>query len=565
MGGRVGLLAASAILWLALAAPRAAGQDLDVVLLDVGQGDCVFLRSPTGVTMLIDSGNNGDGNAVVRPFLNAQGVSQLDYFVASHYHADHIGGIDEVIGGGIGVTVSYDRGGSYGTATYDDYVAAVGGARTTIAAGQVIDLGGGVTATCVAVNGAIIGGAQVPVQGTSQEENAVSVALLIAYGDFRLFSAGDLTGGGFSTADVESVVAPQVGDVDVLKACHHGSNTSNNQTLLSTTLPEIALISCGDGNPFGHPHVEVIDRLTNLSSMQAIYQTEAGTGGTSPLVVVVNDHIPVVTDGITYTVNGNPVDPPIDPPPGADLVITEIMKNPAAVPDSAGEYLEIYNRGTESVDLAGWVLYDDDFDMHQIAAPGGLVIDPGEYLLLGRNGSPAQNGGFLPDYVFSGFILGNGADEVVLGPAVGTEEARVNYDDISYPDTPGISMELTDLDAPNSGPAYWAEAVTPFGAGDLGTPGAVNGSGNPPDPTFLRGDANADGVLNISDPIRILDLLFGSGLSLDCADAGDANDDGAVDIADVLYDLGAIFEGGFLPPPPFPIPGPDPTPDPLGC
>jgi hypothetical protein len=110
---------------------------------------------------------------------------------------------------------------------------------------------------------------------------------------------------------------------------------------------------------------------------------------------------------------------------------------------------------------------------------------------------------------------------------------------------------------------------------DLAASGSVStgaGSGaiyqvkylGPPPPRFLRGDANGDGAVDLTDAVATLELLFLSGGGIPCLDAADANDDGEVDIADPVAILFHLFEGGTLPPP-FPEVGSDPTPDGLGC
>ncbi|MDO8494369.1 MAG: hypothetical protein Q7S68_03435, partial [Deltaproteobacteria bacterium] len=79
------------------------------------------------------------------------------------------------------------------------------------------------------------------------------------------FTAGDLTGGGgnppYQTIDLETPLAPLIGDIDVLKVSHHGSHTSSNEFFLDTLQPEMAIISVGANNDFGHPHRTVLERL----------------------------------------------------------------------------------------------------------------------------------------------------------------------------------------------------------------------------------------------------------------------------------------------------------------
>jgi beta-lactamase superfamily II metal-dependent hydrolase len=279
-----------------LAGPLPAA-NLLIDCLDVGQGDCTVITSPSGKSLLIDGGDEGRGTSTVIPFLRQRGMTDIDYLVATHYHQDHIGGLDEVIYGGFTPTVAYDRGYSYGTQAYTNYVQAVGSARTTIQRGQTIDLGGGVLARCVAVNGNGDPGAST--------ENDFCVALVISYGGFQFFIAGDLPGyddGGY--ADIESSVATDVGNLEVLRVNHHGSLYSSNTYFLRTLDPEASIISLGE-NGNGYPHQVTLDRLVAAGTY--IYQTELGNGGTilPGHGEVVNGDIAIVTDGTHYTVNGD--------------------------------------------------------------------------------------------------------------------------------------------------------------------------------------------------------------------------------------------------------------------
>jgi endonuclease I len=259
------------------------------------------------------------------------------------------------------------------------------------------------------------------------------------------------------------------------------------------------------------------------------------------------------------------------PDPGAvNLVISEVMPNPSVVSDAVGEWFEIFNRGSATVDLNGWTIRDDDIDLHQINAPAGLLIAPLEFLVLARDGDVVTNGGVVADYVYGGnLILANSIDEVVLIDPLAVERARVMYTSATWPFLAGFSAELLDLLAPDpNDPAVWISATTPYGSGDLGSPGGP-GSAIVPPPSgpqmFIRGDVNRDSALDISDPILLLDLLFGNTSQLSCEDAGDANDDGSIDISDAVAILQTLFNGSGPLPQPYPIAGDDPTPDALGC
>ena len=274
---------------------------LEIHCLDVGQGDCTLVISPTGGTLLFDGGYNGKGTATILPHLQSLGITGLDYIASSHYHADHVGGLDEVVNSlgidSIRVAV-LDRGWSYTTLTYQSYATAVAAKRTTIYDGQVVDLGGGVTVTCVAVNGN-----GVLSSPFDDEENDYCVSLLVEYGSFKFFAAGDLSGVNSSSYhDIETSVSADAGDIDVYRVDHHGSSSNTNSNLVSNLSPEVSVISVGS-NSYGHPTQTVINRLVNADSY--IYQTHTGSGGTIPAGSgeVLNDHVIIEVTSSSYTIN----------------------------------------------------------------------------------------------------------------------------------------------------------------------------------------------------------------------------------------------------------------------
>ncbi len=283
-------------------------QQLEIHHLDVGQADATLIISPTGVTMLIDAGNTGNGTNIVLPYLSTLGITSLDYVVCSHYHADHLGGLDEVINGlgTANIGAVYDRGSDAPlptTVAFNDYVTAANatGDRHTATLGLSLDLGGGVTMTCLASDGEVINYGAVADAGSS--ENDLSVGWLLNYNSFQYFTGGDLGGETTSYADNETPLAPQVGNVDVFKINHHGSQYSTNQTFVNTLQAEAGIISVGDGNTYGHPTQTVIDRLVAANCY--IYQTETGEGGTIPTGegTVANDDIILRTSGTSYTIS----------------------------------------------------------------------------------------------------------------------------------------------------------------------------------------------------------------------------------------------------------------------
>ncbi len=183
------------------------------------------------------------------------------------------------------------------------------------------------------------------------------------------------------------------------------------------------------------------------------------------------------------------------------IIITEIMQNPSAVSDSNGEWFEIYNNDTSTIDINGWTIKDNDTDSHVIDNGGALNIAPGQYMVLGINGDTAVNGGVQVDYVYSGITLGNGSDELVLLMADGlTEVDRVEWDNgATFPDPSGASMMfMGGFNEDNNDGTKWQAATTAWtgSAGDFGTPGAANGgTPNPPAaPTNLQVTINGNDV-----------------------------------------------------------------------
>lgn len=292
-----------ALLLPALALAQANGK-LQLHHMMIGQGDATLLISPNGQTALFDDGVYTNCT-YIKSYLQGLGLTTIDYHFTSHYHADHIGCLDDLAAIGITVgTAGYDRGYSYSSATYTSYVNTLGNKRQTMAKNQTVTLDAGsanpVVIKCVDLNGA---GVYSP---SGSDENAKSMVMLVSYGAFDEVIGGDLTGDG--STDVETTVGPEVGDVEVYKVHHHGSRYSTNDNWLAATTPEVGIIMCGNGNSYGHPTAEALTRLHNHGVRT--YWTETGAGATpnpswdkvaNGTVLVQAD--PGASQG--YTVSGN--------------------------------------------------------------------------------------------------------------------------------------------------------------------------------------------------------------------------------------------------------------------
>ncbi|HXF64646.1 MAG TPA: lamin tail domain-containing protein, partial [Caldilineaceae bacterium] len=158
--------------------------------------------------------------------------------------------------------------------------------------------------------------------------------------------------------------------------------------------------------------------------------------------------------------------------------ISEVHASPRAVLDVAGEWVELVNVGDAPANLQGWTLGSNEGESHTIFLE--LIVQPGQYLVLGRLGDPAQNGGVQPAYVYNGLDLGNQADAIWLLDPTGQEVDRVAWGEgTGLAINEGASLERQGPDGP------WTAAHSPWpgSAGDWGSPGAPYQP--PPTPTPL--------------------------------------------------------------------------------
>jgi len=178
-----------------------------------------------------------------------------------------------------------------------------------------------------------------------------------------------------------------------------------------------------------------------------------------------------------------------------DLIISEVMANPDAVSDAAGEWFELHNLTGNSLNLDGLTLSDNGSNLHVIDSGGSLIIDPFGYLVFGRSGDESGNGGYTADYVYSGFTLSNIEDEIIISNT-GVEIVRLEY--TSGFAVAGKSQELSGNVGLALDNSNYVSSIGSFGAGDYGTPG-------------LEGDASWK--LDVQPvPVPAAFWLFGSGL-----------------------------------------------------
>lgn len=252
-------------------------QGLQITMVDVGQGDCIYLSEEDGMHMLIDGGSSDQSDVAsyrIIPYLKYEGASYLDAVVVTHPDSDHINGIrtmlEEMDRSGVRIGILYlpDVGKRGRTEEYCEleWLAKEAGALVRyIGLGDQIRCGK-VMLTCM----------HPQKKWDTEDVNAYSTVLHLAYGEFTALFTGDLEGEGEKRVlemlqSWENSV-PDFKKITLLKVAHHGSKNSTGKEFLQTVSPKIALISAGLNNRYGHPHEELVERLKDCGCF--IYCTQ---------------------------------------------------------------------------------------------------------------------------------------------------------------------------------------------------------------------------------------------------------------------------------------------------
>ena len=257
------------------AAPNSESK-LIVHFLDVGQGDSIFIELPNGKTMLVDAGENYHGQGII-DYVQTIGYHKLDYVVATHPHEDHIGSMPYIVR-------NFEIGSIYmpdvtaNTATFESLLKAIKAKGLRVKNGR--------TGVHIIKDGELTADIIAPDKPDESNLNNSSIVLLLTFGNVSYLLTGDA-----ETKELNAIRADM--HATVLKAGHHGSNTSTTQTLLKKISPSVTVISCGKNNDYGHPHAEVLKMLKSVNS--SVYRTDR------------DQTVIVATDGSSLTVStGNP-------------------------------------------------------------------------------------------------------------------------------------------------------------------------------------------------------------------------------------------------------------------
>ena len=233
---------------------------LSVHIIDVGQGDATYIKTPKGDDILIDAGNKGKGDLVVA-YLKKLKVDDIEVLISTHPDADHVGGLDEVINA-FKVENVYAPKVSHTTQAYKDFLLAVKKKKLTIKTAKAgVDLplaDKSIKAKFVA-----------PVKDYNKSDlNNWSAVLHVNYNKNNFLFMADAE----TLAEKDMLAMKQIGKVDVLKVGHHGAKESSTAKFLAIAKPTYSFISVGAKNQYKHPTVETLNRLKAIKT--TVYRTD---------------------------------------------------------------------------------------------------------------------------------------------------------------------------------------------------------------------------------------------------------------------------------------------------
>ena len=322
------------------------GTPLTVDMLDVGQGDSLLITTPNGRHILVDAGTRSSG---VADTLHRLGVNELDLVIATHPHADHIGGMREVVSE-FPIGAYMDSGMEHTTRTYQELMDVIDERNIEYRVARE----GQHFALAAETNIQVLWPRENLLRNTRSDLNSNSVVLRIEHGDDCMLLTGDAeepTEAGLLRQGLETC--------DVLKVAHHGSRHSSTRRFVDAVSPSIAIISLGEGNRYHHPGDSTI---RNLQAVDAtIYRTDL----TGHLSLEMTGEGVVVTDGLAM---GAPTEwrpPATEPSPSVEnsaptaSVEPDTVTNTATIPTQAAP--PIVDEAPEGFcsKMFGWFIFWD--------------------------------------------------------------------------------------------------------------------------------------------------------------------------------------------------------------
>ncbi|MCC0782488.1 MBL fold metallo-hydrolase [Clostridioides sp. ES-S-0108-01] len=219
-------------------------KNVKIHFINTGNSDAILIQDGKTFT-LIDGGDNDDENLMV-DYLNNQGVKDIKYLIATHSHADHLGGLDSVVKN-FNIENVFVSNGSAETKSYRDFINAL--ANKDLSPSVPLEN-----------NKFYLEDSYFEVLNTNGGDTTNEQSLVLVYtnGNDKVLFTGDAEEG------TEKEILPKLGKVDLLKVAHHGSRSSSSQEFLNKVDPEYAVLLVGKGNSYGHPHQETMNKLEKM-------------------------------------------------------------------------------------------------------------------------------------------------------------------------------------------------------------------------------------------------------------------------------------------------------------
>lgn len=234
------------IIIISLLIPSGKNNYLSIHTIDVGQGDSILIQTPSSKNILIDGGDD-NSHHIISSYLKKQNVENIDYIIATHFDSDHIGGLDNIIDK-FNVSNIYAPNYESDTVSYQNLINSCLNKNLNLqclSSGDFINIEDN-------INLAVLAPSYI-----QEENNLNSIVFRLDYKNKSFLFTGDAE----ANNELNIINSYELNDIDFLKVGHHGSSSSTTSEFVEEVSPDIAVISCGYKNQYGHPHKSTLDTL----------------------------------------------------------------------------------------------------------------------------------------------------------------------------------------------------------------------------------------------------------------------------------------------------------------